>query len=117
MNLENNNINIYKYNSNWVFMDTKEFCKYCDSGHNGFDDCSIPEPRWRYSDRGWCGWSSIQGVKVETTGEHIMIDYTGELISRLETRRLQEAIEEGVKAGKNPFRTPEESPLQKALIV
>jgi len=95
-------------------MKPEEFCMYCDWGQNGFNDCTSPEPRERYVQRGWCGWSNIDGISVIT--ERYSITIGGISVLRSDTEKLQKVIaEEKTKQDTSKIRTPQESALKKAI--
>jgi len=93
-------------------MDQKEFCKYCDCGYNGFNTC---ENAGYYSGRGWCGWSTIEGVRVLTEAETITNTATGDVVDRADTAGLRKLIDAWKAAGRNVERTPKKSPFEKAV--
>jgi hypothetical protein len=95
-------------------MDVKEFCKFCDYGPNGFNDCNRKEQK-EYFRRKLCSWANIEGVGVNMVGENIVIDYSDENIPHSNVERLKAAIKKGVEAGENYCRHPEKSPIEVAL--
>ena len=103
----------------------EEFCKYCDHGALGLDNCSfkfrgkgsygqtLPSDQERYVKRGFCGWASLEGLQVSIFNEdpnyegvknlHINIprDSTieGTKISVRELASIKKAVEEAKRRG------------------
>ena len=54
----------------------EEFCKYCDNGPLGFNNCSHQVKTYtpytdqeRYARRGFCGWACLEGLHVSIINE------------------------------------------------
>ena len=52
----------------------RTFCEICDNGHLGIRDCPAEESQFRYVQRGFCGYSRIDGVHTWTTPTKVKID-------------------------------------------
>jgi len=88
-------------------MDAKEFCEFCDYKEN-FYVCKTPEPRERYAEREWCGWSRIEGISVTTLADFIEVNNIK--ISRKDKLRLKVEIDTAKTGeeyiGSNPPKIP-----------
>ncbi len=93
-------------------MKIKEFCKYCDDGPNGLDDCDRHK-QGRYAFREWCGWSHIDGVKVETTADYI--GFNNQEIPRDDLDAIKAAVQIEVEKGNNYCKKPEISVLERVV--
>lgn len=104
----------YKFRNIKYYIE-KEFCAYCDYGHNGLKNCS-PLTKEIYGSRGEsCGFAGIEGVRMIMTKNSVIIALTEQEFNRNDIDNLREAIAEQRKYGGAPWRAPKESVIEKVL--